>query len=379
MTFDLRDAADIANSLESLIQARRDGKLRDAAQFFGIFEEGVTNLGKCLRSHKAGAQTESPKAFFEKLAKLGIFESNDPLSPALQLPFDLVSQLTPPEKAELRSAMRSGMRMIVLEKSIDGSRLDELKQVRAALDNDGKVIAVSAKQTSGPDALCFLIFYVSERPHPYILGITDKMGLEVVYPQKISGQKAASPLEELLIKLSASIRESAAAIGKQVDFNYTIEAGPDLKPTAMTNVSEILIQLARNAVDHGIETSEQRVLAGKDRTGHISFRVHVSDNQTLIHFEDDGRGIDTDAVRKSAAAAGISDALSMPEKAVLNELIFTHGFSTKSAPESLSGRGVGLDLVLDLVSKRGGSISVETKPGKGTSFTIEIPNSATRL
>jgi len=139
-------------------------------------------------------------------------------------------------------------------------------------------------------------------------------------------------------------------------------------------IKEVLTQLVRNAVYHGIETPEIREPRGKDAEGEIRLSMKYRDNQIVIRLADDGQGVDFNRVRKAALESKmVSNSKMANDKNYLLKAIFAAGFSTLDKADLHGGRGVGLSLVKDRVKDLHGNISVTTSPGKGTVFTITIP------
>jgi two-component system chemotaxis sensor kinase CheA len=138
-------------------------------------------------------------------------------------------------------------------------------------------------------------------------------------------------------------------------------------------IGEPLLHMIRNSVDHGIETPAERVAAGKTPTGTILLSAAQESSHVVITIMDDGAGIDPDEVRKKAKQRG----LLKPEQVLADreavQLIFSPGFSTCEEVTDVSGRGVGLDVVLKSIERLSGLVEVETVPGVGTKFTIQLP------
>lgn len=138
----------------------------------------------------------------------------------------------------------------------------------------------------------------------------------------------------------------------------------------LQHLREPLRHLVVNAVDHGIESPEEREQLGKPTTGRIVVRAADTDGQLRISVEDDGRGIDWDKVREAATARGLEPG---PQGSDLSSLLFRTGFSTVPEPSDLSGDGVGLSLVAELIDEVNGGITIESRPGKGTSVLLTLP------
>src|SRR6202044_109949 len=145
--------------------------------------------------------------------------------------------------------------------------------------------------------------------------------------------------------------------------------------------SEPLLHMVRNAIDHGIETPAERIAAGKDRLAQLALRAVTRGGEILFEIPDDGRGLDPERIRQAAIARGIigeSAARQMPDTEAIR-LIFLPGFSTADTVTELSGRGVGMDVVITMINRLGGSIDIESLPGQGTIFRIRLPVSASLM
>jgi two-component system chemotaxis sensor kinase CheA len=147
----------------------------------------------------------------------------------------------------------------------------------------------------------------------------------------------------------------------------------ELDKTVIERLGEPLTHLIRNAVDHGIESAEERLAAGKPAEGTLTLAAEQRSGRILIHITDDGKGIDRARVLAKAVEKGIvaPEAQLSPED--IDQLIFAPGFSTAATITSVSGRGVGMDVVRQNVKDLGGRITIESVPGKGTTFTLALP------
>ena len=182
------------------------------------------------------------------------------------------------------------------------------------------------------------------------------------------------PIEQLFNRFPRMIRDLTRDLGKDIELTI---GGKDteLDRTIIEKIADPLIHLIRNAVDHGIEMPQQRVLSGKSRKGSLQIRAAHEDNLVVIYVEDDGAGIDPEKMKQSALRKGIitvEEAEALSDREAI-ELIFRPGFSTASSVSDVSGRGVGMDIVRSHIQKLNGLIDIETKLGEGTRFKIKLP------
>ena len=182
------------------------------------------------------------------------------------------------------------------------------------------------------------------------------------------------PIGNIYTRLSRTVRDAAKAAGKPVDISLD-GAETLLDNNIIQHVSDPLIHLVRNAVAHGIENSETRRSAGKPEKGRVAVRAYHRGNHIFIEVEDDGRGIDYEAVRNSVVESGAMSPVAAAElsERELREFLFRPGFSTASSTSELAGRGVGLDVVRSNVHALNGEIEVRSEPGQGACFTVKLP------
>jgi len=182
------------------------------------------------------------------------------------------------------------------------------------------------------------------------------------------------PMDRLRLALQRTVRELGTSLGKNVAFRFT--GRHELVDAATLDaLQEPLLHLVRNAMDHGIETPEERRAAGKGEQATLELVGLLRGGTLEIRVADDGRGVRLDAVRERALAAG----LVKPEQAAeLGEaewldLLFQPGFSTSARVSEVSGRGLGLDIVRDRMKSLGGEVRLSSQPGQGTSIELRVP------
>lgn len=182
----------------------------------------------------------------------------------------------------------------------------------------------------------------------------------------------AQPVKPLFQRMSRIVREAADGTGKQAQLVMVGEA-TEIDKTVVERLADPLTHMVRNSVDHGLESPVRRQAAGKDPVGTIWLSAAHRSGSVVITIRDDGAGLDREKVLRVAIAKGLVPADAELSEAEIDNLIFLPGFSTASAASLLSGRGVGLDVVRTAVQTLGGRVSIASRPGKGTEFTICLP------
>ncbi|MFV1989689.1 MAG: ATP-binding protein, partial [Acidimicrobiales bacterium] len=182
-------------------------------------------------------------------------------------------------------------------------------------------------------------------------------------------------LEKTFARLTRIVRDTARDVGKDVNF-VTSGEDTELDRSMIDTVADPLMHLLRNSVDHGIEADESvRVAAGKSAQGQVGLRAFTEGNQVVIEVTDDGGGISVEQVVAKAIRNGLvseDQAATMPHQEKL-DLVFEAGLSTRESASTISGRGVGMDVVRSAAVKLGGNVTIESTPGKGSIFTIRLP------
>ncbi len=183
---------------------------------------------------------------------------------------------------------------------------------------------------------------------------------------------AMVPVRRVLAAFPRLVRDVATATGKEVRF-VSDGADVELDKQVLDGVADALKHLVINAVDHGCETSAERVAAGKPAEATVTVAARSAGGTVVLEVSDDGRGIDADAVRRAAIERGLLPEDSTLAGSALLSLLFAPAMSTAETVTETSGRGVGLDVVHTSVEDLGGSIEVRTEPGRGSTFSLTLP------
>ncbi|MBU4435621.1 MAG: chemotaxis protein CheA [Alphaproteobacteria bacterium] len=180
------------------------------------------------------------------------------------------------------------------------------------------------------------------------------------------------PIAQLFGRFRRLIHDLARDTGKTIELSTEGET-TELDKTVIERLADPLIHLIRNAADHGLETPEQRLAAGKPQTGHVVLAARQSGAEVVITITDDGRGVDRDRVRAKAEENGLIQPGQVLNDNELLQLIFAPGFSTAAAITNLSGRGVGMDVVKRTIEGLRGAIELTSTPGEGSVVSLRIP------
>jgi two-component system chemotaxis sensor kinase CheA len=182
------------------------------------------------------------------------------------------------------------------------------------------------------------------------------------------------PVGTLFDRFPRMVRDLARQLGKQIELTVS-GSEVELDKTIIELLADPLTHLIRNCCDHGIESPEKRVAAGKVATGSIHLSARQERGQIVIEVNDDGKGINTEAVKRKALERKVrrADELERMTPRQINELVLLSGFSTAAEVTDVSGRGVGMDVVKTNIDQVGGLVEIDSVPGKGTVFCLRLP------
>jgi chemotaxis protein histidine kinase CheA len=205
-----------------------------------------------------------------------------------------------------------------------------------------------------------------------MLGLAEQVRRLVSELRGTSMEMRMVPAGLLFNRFKRVVRDLGSELGKKIDFR--IEGSEtELDKSLVESLYEPLLHLIRNAVDHGLEPPERREASGKPSHGRIILSAAHTGASVSIEVRDDGSGIDDEAVKEQAIAAGRLAPDARPVRDEIRAMIFEPGFSTAGKVSSLSGRGFGLDVVKTAVERLGGELRLLSEPGKGSTFILEIP------
>lgn len=180
------------------------------------------------------------------------------------------------------------------------------------------------------------------------------------------------PISFVFSRFPRLVRDTSQKLDKQVALKLLGEQ-TELDKTVMEKISDPMVHLVRNSLDHGLETPEERIKAGKDPVGTVTLNAFHQGGNIVIEIMDDGRGLNTEKIKSKAVANGLVQATDELTVEEVNELIFKPGFSTADEVSDISGRGVGMDVVRRNIQALNGSVEVTSAKGVGSTFTIRLP------
>lgn len=243
--------------------------------------------------------------------------------------------------------------------SVPQGKLDHL------MDLVGEIVTTESMVTNNPDLRGLKLdnYMKSARE---LRKLTDEL-------QDVVMSMRMVPLSGIFQKMNRIVRDMCKKLGKKAEL-ATIGGDTEVDKTINEVLGDPFMHMVRNAMDHAIEMPEDRVKAGKPETGTITLSANNVGGEIVIQIADDGCGLDRESILRKAAANGM---LTKPESEYTDReaygMIMLPGFSTNKEVTEFSGRGVGMDVVQKNLEKVGGSISIDSTPGQGTTFTIKIP------
>ncbi|MFB2538959.1 MULTISPECIES: Hpt domain-containing protein [unclassified Acinetobacter] len=180
------------------------------------------------------------------------------------------------------------------------------------------------------------------------------------------------PFDRMIPRLQRLVRQTSTQLNRPVELHIENTEG-ELDRSILERLNSPFEHMLRNAIDHGIEDQEDRIKAGKSRTGHIHLSIRREGNDIIVSMQDDGKGIDVAKVRAKAEKNGLIDANAEISDHEMIQYIFHAGLSTADSVTAISGRGVGLDVVISEIKELGGDVVVRSEQGVGTTFEIRVP------
>lgn len=370
-TFGLSNLSRTAHEIENLLQAISLNRISQSEETTLIIEESLTHLLKLCADDKQPI----PSGFSDKINRLIPSANKETQRNILdgKIPPSVLSKLSEQETEKLKSAIENAKIFYLIEVFFPLAEFSAgFIDFRRILAESGEIIAVSpSDKAETTKEIGFQIFFVSAKTSAEIKESISSFKAEIDYESE-SSSEASNDLNGILSNLVADCRKKARILDKKVAFEVSNQANEIAKKNLIL-FNYLLLHLLRNAIDHAIESPDERRASKKSPEGKIKIEVFETGEHLFLRIEDDGRGIDAEKILLQAQKRGVIRADQQLTKDETINLIFAHGFSTAEIVSDVSGRGVGLDIVKDLVEKAGGIIKVQTETARGTIFEIRLP------
>lgn len=276
-----------------------------------------------------------------------------------------------PAKAAATKAPGAGEKIVQKQTiRVDTERLDELiNLVGELIINRSRFMQISDKITDS-SSIQELKAEIEDATSE-LERISDQMQMKMMQTRMV-------PVGTIFSKFPRMVRDLANSLHKNIHLEI-IGENTEIDKTVIEHLAEPLTHLIRNSVDHGVEAPDERERKGKEREGHVTLKAYQEGSNIYIEVEDDGNGLNVEGIKNKALENGIvtpAQLAGMPVQEIY-DFIFAPGFSTKKEISSVSGRGVGMDVVKTELVKLRGRIDISTRVGEGTKFTIVLPLTTT--
>ena len=325
-------------------------------------------VGDLLTADEIQKAEEMEQAWAEDLVRQKMEE---------QLAEDNKPQQAPPQETKAPAAKSAtktaGSGEKIVQKQtirVDTERLDELiNLVGELIINRSRFMQISDKITDS-SSIQELKAEIEDATSE-LERISDQMQMKMMQTRMV-------PVGTVFSKFPRMVRDLANSLHKNIHLEI-IGENTEIDKTVIEHLAEPLTHLIRNSVDHGVESPEEREKKGKNREGHVTLKAYQEGSNIYIEVEDDGNGLNIEGIKNKALENGIvtpAQLVGMPAQEIY-DFIFAPGFSTKKEISSVSGRGVGMDVVKTELVKMRGRIDISTKLGEGTKFTIVLPLTTT--
>ena len=278
--------------------------------------------------------------------------SDEPMAPVITLPTAMSPPIAKPEPAKSGAAALATIR-------VEFDRVDRLINLVGELVINQAMLSQRVAESNISNS------------SPIAVGLEELEQLTREIQEGVMGI-SAQPVKPLFQRMGRIVREVSDATGKEVRFK-TEGDSTEVDKTVVERLADPLTHMIRNAVDHGLETPEARIAAGKPAEGVVRLTAAHRSGRIVIEVSDDGAGINRARVRESAIKKGLIPADIQLTDSEIDNLLFLPGFSTASSISNISGRGVGMDVVKRSIQALGGRISITSRPGKGSTFSLSLP------
>jgi two-component system chemotaxis sensor kinase CheA len=367
---ELGEMQELAHEVETLLDGARNGDLAIGSDAFDVILESADYLGRWLmhleavRRNHPSQQPGNDESLLARIRALYVLagQAGDILRGGCQAPLSLTSLAAALENsapsanpAARRTDSASNTAMSI---KVAAGKLDYL------VDMAGEMVIAESMVRHDPD-LAALKNPRLQRRIAHLTRVTADL-------QKTAMSMRLVPIGPLFSRMERLVRDLARHFGKLVEME-TQGGDIELDRTIVEELADPLMHMMRNAMDHGIETPEERVRNGKNPSARLLLKAQHRAGQVVIEIGDDGRGLDREKIVRKAVERGIIKTGEGRADNEIYNLIFEAGFSTAAQVTNVSGRGVGMDVVLKRIEELRGRIEIRSAPGRGATFLLKLP------
>jgi two-component system chemotaxis sensor kinase CheA len=362
---------DVSHKMETIMKKLRDDEITISSRLMSVILKGVDMLKALLGHIKRGdGQDEDTAPILKDL--------DEALLAAEGQPGEDIGK-TSVEAGPAAAADAQAQDKSPAQDKQSGSAKDSMQTLRVDVDRIDKVMNLAGEIVLVRNRLLNIANYLEERysGDEHVTGLQETVSfLDLVTSdmQLAVMKMRMQPIKKVFGKFPRLVRDIATNLGKDVELNISGEE-TEVDRSVIERIGDPMVHIIRNAIDHGLESTDERQKKGKPPKGKVEISAYQKGNNIIIEVSDDGKGIDIDRVKKKAverALITVEEAERLGDDTLAN-LIFQPGFSTVETATELSGRGVGMDVVKTNISKLNGYIETITGRDAGTTFRISIP------
>ncbi|MBN1913190.1 MAG: chemotaxis protein CheA [Candidatus Omnitrophica bacterium] len=351
------------------------GLLREQVQNNGVLKSPYVDISSILNDIREliggipqPSLAENQKRLGDILVEKHII-SEDELSEALVHQIEVrpdkkIGEILVEKGAATKTQVERGLKEQKTVSVVEGTVKISVKKLDDLLDTMGELVITGTQVVSHPEVTGSFDARLNKD-----VGDLDRIIREI---QGISMNLRLMPIRTLFQKMVRLIRDLSIKSGKRAEVFVSGEE-TEIDKNIIELISDPMLHMARNAIDHGIENAELRKARAKPEVGRVSLNAYHKSGNIIIEISDDGGGLDTEKILTRARGAGLVKAEDSPSEEKIHNLIFEPGFSTAERVTDVSGRGVGMDVVKRNIEQLLGKISIDTEFGKGTKFSIRLP------
>ena len=375
----LKEINSLAHSAENLLVLARDGKIKLDAERADIVFESMDTLKKMVASVKTAADTNCLPEKFAGLdslvERLGVIAAGG----STKNKVEPEKKLSPKEDKLIEtilSVQDSEDKRTVIRRAEDQAKIVETKSaeedsIRVSIGRLDRLVNLASELVISQLMVSEQVKTELPPEHPLARKAAEQSKI-IRDLQDLSMSMRMVPVRPVFQKLARLIRDLSRKAGKTIDLVTTGE-DTELDRTLVDKISDPLVHMVRNAVDHGIENASTRQASGKKPTGKIELRAYHKAGSIIIEIVDDGKGLDRDKILQKAVSQGLVQENNKLSDDEIYKLIFHPGLSTAEKITDVSGRGVGMDVVRKNIDSISGRVDITTTKGQGTVFTISLP------